>query len=406
MARVFIPFAFGFFLSYLYRTINAVIAPDLIADIGLNARELGLLTAAYFLAFASFQIPLGILLDRFGPRKVQVCLLFIAGLGALVFSRSTTTAYLITGRALIGFGVSGALMSSFKAIVQWFPRQRLSLVNGCLLGFGGMGAVVATVPVEFMVGFIGWRGVFGALGALTFLVAVIILFFVPEKDTGETHPSLSKQVRELSTIYRDGLFRRLAPVHAMSTGTALSIHGLWAGPWLKDVGRLDREDVALQLLFMSIALTFGFVLSGVLADLLGRLGIRTVKVMAVGYSLFFAVQLCIILGVPLPVMLLWTAFGFLGNVGVLSYSVVGQHFPPQFAGRANTGVNVMVFMSAFFIQYVIGMIINLWPQSPEGGFDPRGYPVAFGTMLILQIVAFIWFLRPAVQASQVQPEQG
>ena len=132
LVRVFVPFACGYYLSYLYRTVNAVISPDLVRDLGVDANELGLLTSAYFLAFASFQIPLGVLLDRMGPRRVDAGLLAIAGLGALVFAQSDAFAGLVLGRALIGLGVSAALMASMKAFTLWFPLSRFASLNGYL----------------------------------------------------------------------------------------------------------------------------------------------------------------------------------------------------------------------------------------------------------------------------------
>ncbi|NJN45375.1 MAG: MFS transporter [Candidatus Competibacteraceae bacterium] len=131
--RVFLPFACGYFLSYLFRTVNAVISPDLVSDLNLDATDLGLLTSMYFLTFAAFQLPLGMLLDRFGPRRVETVLLLFAAAGALCFALSTRLEGLILGRALIGLGVSACLMASFKAFVMWFPPQRLPAVNGWVM---------------------------------------------------------------------------------------------------------------------------------------------------------------------------------------------------------------------------------------------------------------------------------
>jgi sugar phosphate permease len=106
---VLLPFAAGYFLSYFFRTINAVIAGQLTAELGLDASHLGLMTSVYFLTFAAIQLPLGVLLDRFGPRRVQSGLLLVAAVGAAMFARSNQFAALVVGRALIGFGVAGAL---------------------------------------------------------------------------------------------------------------------------------------------------------------------------------------------------------------------------------------------------------------------------------------------------------
>ena len=122
--RVFIPFALGYFLSYLFRVVNNVIAPDLVADLGLDAADLGLLTSTYFLTFAAFQLPLGILLDRFGPRRTEAALLVFAGLGAFLFAIAESTIGLIVGRAFIGFGVSACLMAAFKAFGMWVAPGR------------------------------------------------------------------------------------------------------------------------------------------------------------------------------------------------------------------------------------------------------------------------------------------
>src|SRR5512134_357876 len=113
--RIFIPFALGYFLSYLYRTVNAVLAPDLVRDLGLDPAGLGLLTSAYFFAFALAQLPIGILLDRYGPRRVEACLLLFAAAGALLFARATSLPELLLGRGLIGLGVAACLMAAFKA---------------------------------------------------------------------------------------------------------------------------------------------------------------------------------------------------------------------------------------------------------------------------------------------------
>src|SRR5512134_2827170 len=135
--RIFIPFALGYFLSYLYRTVNAVLAPDLVRDIGLEPASLGLLTSAYFLAFAAAQLPLGILLDRYGPRRVEAGLLLFAAGGALLFGRAATLGELLLARALIGVGVAACLMAAFKAFTDWFPRELLPFVNGIQMVSGG-----------------------------------------------------------------------------------------------------------------------------------------------------------------------------------------------------------------------------------------------------------------------------
>ncbi|KPK15769.1 MAG: MFS transporter permease, partial [Nitrospira bacterium SG8_3] len=147
LLRIFVPFAIGYFFSYLYRVVNAVIAPNLVADLNLGPADLGLLTSTYFLTFAAFQLPLGVLLDRFGSRRTEACLLIFAALGAFVFARAESASGLVAGRALIGFGVSSCLMAPFTAYAIWFAKERLPLVNGLQVAVGGIGALTATAPV-------------------------------------------------------------------------------------------------------------------------------------------------------------------------------------------------------------------------------------------------------------------
>ena len=166
-ARIFLLFAAGYFLSYLFRTVNAVLAPDLVAAFALSAADLGLMTALYFLSFAGMQPALGILLDRHGPRRVQGVLLLFAAAGAALFAAAESRGALFLARTLIGIGVAGCLMAALKATVLWFPKERLPLVNGGILAAGGLGAVVAATPVELMAASAGWRAVFAGLAACT-----------------------------------------------------------------------------------------------------------------------------------------------------------------------------------------------------------------------------------------------
>src|SRR5690606_383322 len=200
---VFLPFAGGYFLSYLYRSVNAIIAPDLVAEIGLSAADLGLLTAAFFFGFALPQIPLGLLLDRFGPRRVQATQLVVAALGAVWFGLAEDKLGLIGGRALVGIGMAGCLMAAFKVITLWFSAERWPLVNGLLLGAGGLGAMAATKPIELLLGITDWRGIFFGISAITIVLAAVTHIIVPEKPNEASGGTLGTQLREMKIIFRD-----------------------------------------------------------------------------------------------------------------------------------------------------------------------------------------------------------
>lgn len=391
MARIFLPFAFGYYLSYLYRVVNAVIAPNLVADIGVDPSDLGLLTAAYFLTFAAFQLPLGVLLDRFGPRRIESFLLLFAALGAFLFARAESLSGLAAGRAFIGFGVSACLMASFKAYVMWFPRRRLPLINGLQMAAGGLGALSATAPVEAMLGITDWRGIFVLLAILTLVIAATVFWIVPEKDPGGEHLTFGQQLKGINQVYTSMTFWRIAPVATLSQAGFLSIHGLWLGPWMRDVAGFERNQVAGALLLVAAAMIAGFVLLGGAAERLSKAGIRPVAVAVGGISAFMCMQLLVVIGFSRWALPVWMLFGFFGTSGIICYAVLSQNFPVHLTGRANTALNLMVFVVAFIAQWGMGAVIELWPVTDQGGYNPAGYRVAFGTMLALQILALIWF---------------
>jgi MFS family permease len=383
-------------MSYFFRSVNAVIAPNLIADMSLSNTDLGLLTSAYFLSFAAFQIPLGILLDRFGPTRVQSALLATAACGAFIFATGDTKTTLFIGRALIGLGVSGGLMSSFKAIVLWFPRERLPLVNGLFMSFGGLGALSATAPVEFALGFSDWRGVYAAIGVATICVSAVILLITPDKPEARTSASFLDQIKGLQSVYQDRLFWRVAPLTFTAASAGLAIQSLWIGPWLKNVELLGRQEIANQLFLVALAMTVGFSAMGITADIAyKKWGIRPQAVMVWGNILFLVVQIGIIIETVSINPPLWVLFGFLSNFSALAFAVLSQHFPTDKSAVSNTGLNLFVFGMAFLGQYAIGAIVDLFPVTDAGNPIPDAYRAAFGVIALCQIIAVAWyFLSP------------
>lgn len=389
--RVFLPFALGYFLSYLYRVINAVLAPNLAADLGVDPSELGLLTAAYFITFAAFQLPLGVLLDRYGPRRIEAALLIIAAAGALVFARADSVAGLVVGRGLIGFGVSACLMAAFKAFVIWFPKETLPRINGFQMAAGGLGALTATAPVEAALTVTDWRGIFTLLAGLTTVVAAILFFVVPEKENNGQDLTFRNQIRGLGAVLSSLAFWRIAPWATLSQATFLAVHGLWSGPWLRDVAGFDRPAVAGTLMATAIAMIAGFVGLGMAAERLARRGAPPMAVAAAGMGVFLAVLGFMTMdsgGWPQATLM---AFGFFGTSGILPYAVLSQSFPAQLSGRVNTALNLLVFVAAFAAQWGIGAVIEHWPRTAAGGYAPEGYRAAFAVLVILQLVTILWF---------------
>jgi len=395
ITRILVPFALGYSLSYLFRVVNAVLAPDLTSELDLNAEDLGLLTATYFITFAAFQLPLGILLDRYGPRRIEAILLIFAAVGAYLFSRGDSITTLTIGRGLIGFGVSACLMAAFKAFTQWFQAHQLPMVNGIIMAAGGFGALIATSPVQSLLAVTDWRGIFLALAGITLLAAILVYVLVPDASTSANKDTVSQQLKGIKFVFGDAFFWRVAPVTMFSQASFISVQSLWAGPWLRDVGGLSRVEAADHLFLIAFSMVMGFLAIGGIATRLARAGFPTIRVAGLGMFIFMLVQGLIISGImnnlPTPV---WMAFGFFGTTGIVQYAVLSQRFDRTLSGRVMTAINLMVFIAAFWLQWMSGAVIDLWPQLEPGRYQPESYQVAFGVLLLLQVLSFLWFALP------------
>jgi len=387
--RVFLPFVFGYYIAYLFRTINAVMAAPLATELGLGADDLGLLTSVYFVTFAAAQIPIGILLDRYGPRRVQSVLLLIAAVGSTLFAVSDHFWTLLLGRALIGLGVASAMTAGMKALVLWFPGDRVPLLNGLMVMLGALGAVTATLPADLLLDWIGWRELFIAFAGLTIASAIMIYFIVPEAapvPSGAVAAGLKK-------VYADPRFWRVAPLSACCIGTAWALQGLWTAQWLKDVEGLDRAGVVFHLFAMAVALSLGASLLGVAADRLRRRGVGPEVLLGLVAAVFIVTQFALILRLPLPSYLQWTVVAAVGAATVLSFATLAEYFPKQLAGRANGALNLFHIAAAFIVQYATGVVLQYW--TPQAGHYPEiAYQTAFALNLVLQVVAWIWFMFP------------
>jgi MFS family permease len=395
--RVFLPFVLGYYIAYLFRTINAVMAAPLATELGLGADDLGLLTSVYFLTFAAAQIPIGILLDRYGPRRVQSVLLMIAAAGSTLFAVSDHFWMLLVGRALIGLGVASAMTAGLKALVLWFPGDRVPLLNGLMVMLGALGAVTATLPADLLLDWIGWRELFGLLAGLTVASAVMIHLVVPEAT-----PVRSGTVAAgLKKVYADPRFWRVAPLSASCIGTAWALQGLWAAQWFKDVEGLDRAGVVIHLFAMAVALSLGAILLGIAADRLRRRGVGPGSLLGLVAAAFIATQVALILRLPLPSYLQWAVVAAVGAATVLSFAILADYFPNQLAGRANGALNLFHIAAAFAVQYATGVVLQCW--TPQAGHYPEiAYQTAFALNVALQVVAWIWFMFPRVRTDPRQ----
>lgn len=386
--RVLIPFALGYLLSYLFRVVNGVAGPHFAASIDLDSGDLGLLTSTYFLTFAAAQVPLGLLLDKFGPRKVESILLLFAAAGSAIFAASTDLVWLTIGRALIGFGVSAALMAAFKAYAEWSSAERLPLINGIHLTAGGLGALIGGRPTDFLIEAYDWRTVFYGLAIASALVALAIYIIVPRREGERSQEqSFADQMSGLKTIVLHPAFWAVTPICVLSQSTYLSIPTLWAGPWLRDLADFSATEAANLLSIMAAAQMAGFLGLGALATRLGKIGISAASVSVWGMAVFLVAQLALILMPASIVWPVWLLYMFAGTSGIICYAALTQIFPRALAGRVNTAVNFLVFVLAFGFQWLTGEIIDVF-----GRTETAGYVVTFVALASLQAIAMLWYI--------------
>jgi MFS family permease len=388
-APLYSAFAAGYLLSYLYRTVNAVISPELTRELALAPGSLGFLTSAYFLAFGAVQIPAGMLLDRFGPRRVEPLLLALAASGAMVFALSDGLPGLTLARAIIGAGVATCLMSPLKGLSMWYPPERHASLSGWVMVAGGVGALAATTPLEIALRFLSWREIFVVLSLATFAVAAWLWTVVPDTPRPKAAAGLRAQWAGVRSVFAHPRFWWIAPLGGLGMGAFMAIQGLWAVPWMMEVEGRSRETAASSLLAMSAVILAGYLFLGLFATDVGRRGVRPRHLFAAGFTINAIALAAILAQLPASV-LWWSLYGLGAAANVLAFAVLNEGFAPELAGRANTAVNLMIFLGSFAAQWGVGVVVDT-ARAWAGVDTATGLRYAFTLVCALDIATLAWF---------------
>jgi MFS family permease len=406
---VLLPFAAVFALCNYYRTVNAVLAPYLIEQMSLSAGQLGLLISVYFLVSAVFQAPLGLLMDRFGPRRVQAVLILVAGIGAVIFALGTSWPVLLTGRAIMGIGAAGGLMTSIQAVTLWFPASRWPFYNGLVMSLAALGSLAATLPTQYLLYLLDWHHLLVAVAIVGFLSSLVLFGIVPEKRKAPKGETLADQLKGMAAIYRDRLFWRFAPLYLSTTGSTMAFQSLWAGPWLHDVGALDEQSVASHLFILSVLQIGSYFLIGFVATELGKRNVAPIRIVQIGSAIFISTLTPLLLPTGIGMWSVILGIGLISNVNTLCYPILAQYFPAAMTGRATTALNSFFFVGAFAVQFAIGLVIDLVPATGPGHYPARAYQLAFAVMIALQLCGWAWCLitprKTQAPARVVEPGQ-
>ncbi len=387
---VFLPFALGHYLSSLLRNVNAVLASHLVGALALTPGELGLLTSAFFFAFALVQLPVGIALDRFGPRRVQLVMMLVGSVGALLFGHGERFGQLLLARAVMGFGLGGCFMAAVKAVSSWIAPNRLPSVHGYLIAVGGLGAASATMPVRLALDYTDWRGLFVVLAGLVACCGLLVALLYPR--TEGPSPNRGPLGAALRQVFRAPVFRTTASLVLVPHAVFFGIQGLWIGRWLSDAARFPDHAVA-YLLYMGMAsVIFGAIAVGMITEWAGRRGIVPLDVAAAGITLFLLVQAAFVAGYKPSYQLLSVLFTLVGTITGIEYAIIAQSMPRELTGRAATCLNLLIFIGAFVVQAGFGLLIGLWTPDAGGHAPAVAYQVAFAVLVLAQLPGLVGFV--------------
>ena len=386
---IFLVFTLGYYISNLLRAITATISPNLISEFNLSAGDLGLLGGGYFLGFASVQIPLGYLLDSKGPKKIVSYFLLIAIVGIISFSLSQNFTSLLISRILIGVGVGACLMGPLTAYRVWFQDETQQRANSWMLMTGAIGMLSSSLPVQFFLPIIGWRSIFGVLAILTLLSIVLIVIFIPNWNK-ENIQNTHDEKGSLKEVWQNKFFKSLVPMGFFNYGGLFAIQTLWAGPWMIKVSGYTPEESANGLFIIYLSLLFSFLTWGYFVPKFSKNVSDAIRLLKFGAPINLIVLTIIIYLGPEAGAFHWAFFAVSSVFLSLSQPAVGMAFSLSNAGKALTSFNLLLFIGAFALQWIIGVIIDL---SMNLGFsEVLGFKLAMMFFLLTSFFSYLFFL--------------
>ena len=395
--RVFLCFAFTYYLSALVRAITATLSPTLIPEFGLQSSDLGLLAGGYFLGFSLMQLPMGNWLDRHGPNKVILSFLVAAVLGCVAFACADSFTGLFLARILTGVGVSCCLMAPLTAYRRWFDAPTQMRANSWMLMSGSLGMLSSTLPVQWLVPLVGWRILFWAMAGMVLLSMVFIWWWVPKWETVPA-PAAAKEKeppwwRVYLEVWRHPYFRRMSPLGFFSYGGLVAMQTLWAGPWLNKVSGYTALEAATGLFWINVSMLLAFWGWGMVNPWLTRHGYTANRLIGWGVPFNLLAMLGVVWGGADTGTVTWIAFFITNTVVSLAQPAVGMAFPSHLAGRALSAYNLVVFAGVFVIQWGMGLWIDALLAA--GWSITAAYQGALGFFMLCSLggYGYFWWAR-------------
>ena len=392
--RVLLCFCFAFAFSMLFRAANGLMAPELMRELDIAPARMGFVGGVYVLAFGLAMIPGGIALDRFGPRATISVLSLIGIAGCITFALAGGWIGLSIGRALLALACVGTLMGSIATMARWVPPQHVAFYVAMVSAAGGVGNMLATAPLAWLIEGVGWRGAYWALAAACFAIAAAVWLGVRDRPDGKplesAHEALGDVLDGLRQVFRHRHLWGLVAIQFAVYPAQAAIVSLWGGPYLNDVYGLGLGERSWVLLAMTaVAVPFSFVIGSLDQRFNSRKG---VVIVLVGLMALALLPLALHGRWPLWLAsLLLCAFSATGSVVAILHTHVRFSFPERLAGRALATLNAAVMAGAYTMQQVTGIIVQLL-RGTEAAAPPVAYQAVFG-WLILSLAVGVWFYR-------------
>jgi MFS family permease len=373
-----------YILSMFYRVSNAVIAPNLTQDLGLNAETLGILGGAFFYSFTLLQIPLGPMLDRIGPRIVITFFPLIGALGAFLFAFGETFTAAFWGRIMIGVGMACVLMGTMKVFILKFPPEKFATLVGIFVSIGMLGSIFATSPLAYLTSTIGWRTIFILAGGITALLAFFVFWVLggeKEKDERLVSSSSSQPkigiLQSIRLVLSSLAFWQIGAIAFFRYGTFIGLQGLWLGPYLIDIKGYSPVQTGNVLILLAIGTIVGGPIAGRLSDRTfhSRKGVTLWGMSLYSLSLFPLVGILKIQS-PFWYGLIFFLIGFFGGFGIVIYSHAKELFPITISGTVITLVNFFTMAGGAVFMPLLGKIIESFPKINQA-YPAEAYHLSF-----------------------------
>ena len=386
---VFLVFALAYFISTLIRASTATLSPIFSQELGLKAGDLGLLAGGYFLGFAAMQLPNGIFLDKFGPKKIILFFLTIALFSTIAFSKSESFLSLLVSRILIGIGVSVCLMAPLTGYRRWLALDQQQRANAWMLMSGALGMLASTLPIQLLLPEIGWRNIFLILAGLILITIILIILIIPSWEKTETPIENKGGLSSYKTIWTHPYFLSSVPLGFFNYGGLQAIQTLWAGPWMTNVSGYTPIQAAINLFWLNLSMLITFFIWGFINPYFHKKGISTDKIIIAGVPLSF-LALGFIIYSGTNVSGLHFALFLIASVFVsLAQPAVGMTFPNAIAGKALSSYNLVLFLGTFTVQWAIGVLIDLFKSF---GYNTiLSYQISFSIFALCCILSYSYF---------------